>query len=156
MKLEKIFEAKEKRLFRIGGDAVDTKNMAEKVRWSDVEPQPEAYDEAFLAALRDRLKAAEAVGKYAFIEPVYDRADGSVEQFTAAMKHCARRIKDCASVAGFALPAELLQGGFGPDSAAASYMAALSEKHAQYVYFCAREAAGRAPEGAAPDNIVLY
>ena len=141
MKLEKIFEVKDGRLYRIGGGEVSTDGMAERVRWSDVEPESGVYDETFLAALRDELKACEAQGTFAYIDAVFDR-DGDAAQFTAAMKHCARRIKDCASVAGFSIPGQLADGGFGEGAAAATYMQELSQKHAHYVYFCKMPAPG--------------
>ncbi|MCR5724649.1 MAG: hypothetical protein K6G80_06135 [Treponema sp.] len=155
MKLEKLFDVKENRLYTVGGELVPAvAEMAKTVRWSDVEPEADSYDEAFLAGLREELKNAESEKKFYFIEPVFDRgadfAEGAVEQFTAAMKHCARRIKDCVSVAGFAIPQELVQAGFAPDGAAALYREALSEKHAQYVYFCKAAVEG------VPSDIVLY
>lgn len=145
MKLEKLFEVKNNRLYKIGGVEVTTDGMAKTVRWSDVEPNPDEYDEAFLAALRDELKALEAQGKFVYIDAVFDK-DGETAQFTAAMKHCARRIKDCVSVAGFAIPERLADGGFETGSAASDYMLEISQKHAQYVYFCKKSA---------PDAVIL-
>ncbi|MDE7390925.1 MAG: hypothetical protein K2M90_00450 [Treponemataceae bacterium] len=139
MKLEKIFEVKNNRLYKIGGGEVSADGMARRVAWSQVEPTPGEYDEAFLAALRDELKALDARGAFVYIDAVYDR-DGEAAQFAAAMKHCARRIKDCVSVAGFSVPERLADGGFADDSAAADYMRELSQKHGQYVYFCKKSA----------------
>ena len=157
MKLEKRFEAKDNQLYRIGSaEAVDVSTMAKQVRWSDVEPEPEAYNEAFLAELRDALKAAEATGAYVFIEPVCDKAIDTpalTEQCIAAMKHCARRIKDCASVAGFALPGAFAATGFAPNTSAALFIEALSQKHAQYVFFCKKSDIHNA---SCPSEIVLY
>lgn len=157
MKLEKRFEAKKNQLYSIGGAAVtDVSTLAEVVRWSDVEPNFGEYDEAFLAALRDELKQVETADSFVFIEPVCDKVVDSAtfaEQVTAAMKHCARRIKDCASVIGFAVPDEFVAGGFAANGAAAAFMEALSQKHRHYVYFCKRHAViGKNY----PDNVVLY
>lgn len=135
MKLEKLFEVKDGRLYKVGGEEVDVAGMAKTVRWSEVEPAPEAYDEAFLASLRDELKNLEAQKKFVYIDAVFDK-EGEPAQFIAAMKHCARRIKDCVSVAGFALPAALTAGGFAEGSVAVDFVAELSQKHAQYVFFC--------------------
>ena len=132
MKLEKLFEAKEKKLFKIsGGDEVAIlPEMAKSVRWSDVEPQADVYNEEFLAKLRDELKSLEEKNSFVFIEPVFDKgANADKAQFTAAMKHTARRIKDCVSVIGFAIPEEML-------SDVDTYCAELSAKHAQYCFFC--------------------
>mgnify|MGYP002868692298 CR=1 FL=1 len=135
MKLEKLFEVKNNRLYRIGGEEVATAGMAKRVTWSQVEPNADEYDEAFLAALRDELKNLEAQKKFVYIDAVFDK-DGTPEQFTTAMKHCARRIKDCVSVAGFSVPERLAQDGFAEGSVAKEYMLELLEKHAQYVFFC--------------------
>ncbi|MBQ7159109.1 MAG: hypothetical protein IJS09_06785 [Treponema sp.] len=135
MKLEKIFEVKDGSLYKIGGEKLSTDGMAKTVRWSQVEPETDAYDEAFLAALRDELKALEEQGKFVYIDAVFDK-DGDAAQFTAAMKHCARRIKDCVSVAGFSVPEQIAGGGFAEGGSAAEYIAELSQKHGQYVFFC--------------------
>lgn len=141
MKLEKVFEVKDRALYKIGGDAVNTDGMAKSVAWSQVEPEAEAYDEAFLAALREELKALEDDGKFVYIDALFDK-EGDAASFTAAMKHCARRIKDCVSVAGFSIPQALAKDGFAEGSPAADYIAELSQKHGQYVFFCKD-----APEG---------
>lgn len=146
MKLEKIFAVKDNRLYKIGGGEVSVDGMAKRVAWSQVEPIPGEYDEAFLAALRDELKALDARGAFVYIDAVYDR-DGDAAQFAAAMKHCARRIKDCVSVAGFSVPERLADGGFADGSAASEYMRELSQKHGQYVYFCKKSA---------PDVVLLH
>lgn len=146
MKLEKIFAVKDNRLYKIGGGEVSMDGMAKRVAWSQVEPTPGEYNEAFLAALRDELKALDARGAFVYIDAVYDR-DGDAAQFAAAMKHCARRIKDCVSVAGFSVPERLADGGFADGSAAAEYMRELSQKHGQYVYFCKKYA---------PDVVLLH
>ena len=132
MKLERLFEVKESKLFTVAGEAVSVVGKAFAVKWSDVEGNPEEYNEDFLAKLRDDLKALEAKKEFVFIEPVCDKNAG-YEQFTAAMKHCARRIKDCVSVIGFAIPLEILANK-------AFYIDELSAKHAQYCFFCKEDA----------------
>ncbi len=146
MKLEKIFEVKNNCLYKIGGGVVNTDGMAKCVAWSQVEPIPGEYDESFLAALREELKVLDAQGLFVYIDAVYD-GDGDAAQFIAAMKHCARRIKDCVSVAGFSVPDRLADGGFADGSAASEYMRELSQKHGQYVYFCKKSA---------PDVVLLH
>lgn len=114
--------------------------------WTQVGCDESSYNEEFLASFRDFLKALEDKGGYAAVIPVADTwpaADGGAgtaagetaaaekEALTASFKHCARRIKDCASVVGFAVPACLS----GAD--ADFFMEELSAKHAQYVFFTA-------------------
>ena len=139
MKLERLFEVKEGKLYTVAGEAVSVDGKAFPVKWSDVEAGEGEYNEDFLASLRDQLKSLEEKSEFVFIEPVFDKA-ASAEQFTAAMKHCARRIKDCVSVIGFAIPKEIL-------ASKDSYIEEMSAKHAQYCYFC-KENAGT--------DVVLY
>ena len=128
MKLERLFEVKEQKLYTVAGDLVSSEGKNFPVKWSDVEGNPEEYNEDFLAKLRDELKAMEEKGQFVFIEPLFDK-EGGAEQFTAAMKHTARRIKDCVSVIGFAIPEEIFEER-------AFYIEELSAKHAQYCFFC--------------------
>ena len=99
--------------------------------WTQVGCDESSYNEEFLASFRDFLKALEEKGGYAAIIPVADRqpASGEGEAFVASFKHCARRVKDCASVAGFAVPAGI------PGVDAAFFLEELSAKHPQYVFF---------------------
>lgn len=83
----------------------------------------------YLAALRVFLKSIEAYGAYAIVVPI---SDCGAERLTQAMCHTARRIKDCASVIGFALPDALTE------SEATTFTDAMSAKHAHYVYFSNR------------------
>ena len=110
------------------------------VKWSAVELQPGVYNEEFLAVLRDYLKLLEEHGKFAFIIPetVKELPDAdTVQTYIDAMVHCARRIKDCTSVIGFAIPAELIakDSDFGPDSYAQWFINEMNVKHGHYVYF---------------------
>lgn len=94
-----------------------------------VEISENMYDEMYLAALRVFLKSIEAYGAYAIVVPI---SDCGAERLTQAMCHTARRIKDCASVIGFALPDTLRE------SEATTFTDAMSAKHAHYVYFSNR------------------
>ena len=127
MKLERLFKVEEQRLYTMAGEAVSLEGKAFPVKWSEVEGEAEEYKEDFLAKLRDQLKALEEKGQFVFIEPIFDKNAG-YEQFTAAMKHCARRIKDCVSVIGFAIPEEIFDQR-------AFYIEELSAKHQQYCFF---------------------
>ncbi len=161
MKLEKRFCVQDNRLYLIEGNRefplADTRLSASacagggvppadlsrllliELPWTQVGCDESSYNEEFLAAFRDFLKALEDKGGYAAVIPVADTpsavGDGAAaaekEALTASFKHCARRIKDCASVAGFAVPACLS----GAD--ADFFMEELSAKHAQYVFFTA-------------------
>ena len=132
MKLERLFEVKNSKLYTVSGESVSTDGKAFPVKWSDVEGGPEEYNEDFLAKLRDDLKTLEEKNSFVFIEPVFDK-NADYEQFTAAMKHTARRIKDCISVIGFAIPVEILANR-------AYYIEELSAKHQQYCFFCKESA----------------
>ena len=123
----------------MSGDLVSTEGKNFPVKWSDVEGNPEEYNEDFLAKLRDELKSLEEKKEFVFIEPIFDKA-ADAEQFTAAMKHCARRIKDCVSVIGFAIPNEIFENR-------AFYTEELSTKHAHYCFFCKKNA---------ESDVVLY
>lgn len=132
MKLERLFEVKKSKLFKVSGEEfpVSSKNI-KSVKWNEVEGAPEEYNEEFLAQLRDELKSLEEKKEFVFIEPVFDKTglnENSIERFTAAMKHTARRIKDCISVIGFAIPAEV-------ETKKDFYIAELSQKHQQYCFF---------------------
>jgi hypothetical protein len=116
--------------------------------WFLVEISPETYNEALLASLHDFFREIEADALRVVIIPQPD-ADSSpvplihygklvpesARLFTAAMKHTARRLKDCRSVIGFAIPKELLLDGLDAESPAGIYMSELAEKHDQYVFF---------------------
>lgn len=143
MKFEKFFESKNHKLFKIDGTATPVSAVkAWPVKWSDVEGAEEEYNENYLAKLRDQLKALEEKGEFAFIEPVYDK-DALPGQFNNAMKHTSRRIKDCASVIGFALPDQVA----GDSDVTADFLEKLSEKHPHYVYFAKKDCG---------DSIILY
>lgn len=153
MKLEKRFCVKDNRLYFIEGNrefpAADTRLSASAcagggvppadlsrlllidLPWTQVGCDETSYNEEFLASFRDFLKALEEKGGYAAIIPLADRqpAGGEAEDFVASFRHCARRVKDCASVAGFAVPAGV------PGVDAAFFMEELSAKHPQYVFF---------------------
>ena len=132
MKLERLFEVKDRKLYTMTGEEVALDGKAFPVKWSDVEANEGEYNEDFLAKLRDELKSLEEKGEFVFIEPVFDK-NGDYEQFTASMKHCARRIKDCVSVIGFSIPEEIFDHKD-------FYIEELSAKHAHYSYFCKKNA----------------
>ncbi len=102
-----------------------------RLPWAQVGMDEESYNEEFLAQLRDWLKMLENKKQYALMLPVSDAAvsDAQKDDFCASMNHAARRIKDCTSVVGFAIPQ-----GFST-SDAESFMALLAKKHGHYVYF---------------------
>lgn len=146
MKLDPIFTVKNKKLYKIAdGSEADTSTLKRiDIPWSTVELEAEAYNEEYLAALRDQLKALEEAGTFAVLVPVADKPLETPEQeelFINAFNHTARRVKDCASVAGFELPSQL------KDKQA--FMDTLAIKHAQYVYFTKAE-------NPLSDDIVVY
>lgn len=137
MKLDQVFTVKENKLFLVDGTtAVDTASLKKiEVKWSVVELEDEAYNEEYLAGLRDELKVLDEAGKYAVLVPVVDKpleTPEQVELFTNAFNHTARRVKDCVSVAGLELPEALINAG---NTAIDDFIETLGKKHAQYVYF---------------------
>lgn len=136
MKLDPVFTVKENKLYKIEDNSlVDLATLKQiQIPWSTVEMEDEIYNEEFLATLRDQLKKLEAINTFAILVPIVDKPIDSpekVELFIAAFSHTARRVKDCVSVAGFELPAEL--------TAPQDFIDALAVKHAQYVYFSKAE-----------------
>ncbi len=122
--------------------------------WDEAESEPEAYNEAFLASLRGELKALETDGTKpaaVLLDPRFYSGKGNFwacgekkdaalfESFTAAMLHAARRLKDCAAIAGFMLPdfqsdwETLAQAGL-EDSCVESFKAAFAKKHGHYEF----------------------
>lgn len=148
MKLEKQFESKENNLYFLDGTQVNVREcsaisaaefnngkipsqnfFALVLNWTQIGCSEETYNEEFLALLRDNLKLLEEKKYFVFIIPEADSAistEQEKEDFIASCKHCARRIKDCISVAGFAVPQEV---------SAQNFMEELSAKHKHYTFF---------------------
>ena len=137
MKLEKIFDCQDGKLIKVDGSAVEEGIVSPfALSWKSVEEGEEGvYNEELLASIRLSLKEMEGSGKYVFIKGEKDR-DGEFSQYTAAMKHAARRLKDCTSIAGFWIP----EGTKSED--ASFFIEELSAKHAQYVFFSASKIEG--------------
>ena len=137
MKLEKIFDCKDGKLIKMDGSAVESDTVSPFVlSWKSVEEGDEGvYNEELLASIRLSLKEMEGSGKFVYIKGEKDR-NGDFSQYTAAMKHAARRLKDCTSIAGFFIP----EGVSCED--AALFIEELSAKHAQYVFFSANKIEG--------------
>lgn len=153
MKLDPVFTVKENKLFKIdSNEQVDVSTLSKiELPWSKVEFEDEAYNEELLATLRDQLKNLELTNQFAILVPVIDKPLETPEQFelfTNAFNHAARRVKDCASVAGFLLPNQITTDGFAEGSKSALFMETLAIKHAQYVYFATVEEAPK-------DTIIL-
>ena len=151
MKLDPLFKSQSNKLYFLDGrqadalksislsacDCVNPKNydgktdslLAIKIPWSLTGMDEESYNEEFLSSLRDFLKGLEEYKVYAFIVPFADvtcESESQKEDFTASMKHCARRIKDCSSIIGFAIPEEVSPSFF---------MEELKAKHGHYIFF---------------------
>ena len=146
MKLDPIFTVKNNKLYKIADNTeVDTASLKRiDIPWSTVEIEDGAYNEEYLAGLREQLKGMEAAGSFAVLVPVADKALETADQteaFINAYNHTARRVKDCTSVAGFELIPEL--------KAPQDFIDTLAVKHAQYVYFTKAE-------NPLSDNVVLY
>ena len=136
MTLEPLFTAKDNKLYKIADNSLVDLNSIKKIdlAWSQLELEPEHYNEELLANLRNDLKAMEESGEFAIIVPVIDRAVEDYEDqeaIIAAYNHAARRIKDATSVVGFEIPAAIEDMN--------DFVEALSKKHAQYIYFTKAE-----------------
>ncbi len=173
MKLAPLFTVKENKLYKIdGGASFECFNEITDIsaghdfssdviykiiiNQKTIEPEAECYNEEFLAKLRDDLKMLEEKGVFAVlsVEPsdkaiAACNAEGEVFcQYVAAVKHTARRVKDCVSVAGIVIRDDVLTSGApaekesvaaeaGVKSGAqkiAYFIDELSAKHAQYVF----------------------
>ena len=146
MKLDPIFTVKQNKLYKISDNSeVDTSTLKRiDIPWTTVEIEDGAYNEEFLALLRDQLKHLEETGIFAVLVPVADKPLENADQteaFINAYNHTARRVKDCTSVAGFELIPQL--------KSPQDFIDALAVKHAQYVYFTKAE-------NPLSDNIVVY
>lgn len=159
MKLQPLFTVKSNELYTAGGTPVHFKfiplsdlkipagaqpgdffliSIAER----DVAPAEDSYDEAFLARFRDFLKTLEENGQFAVLHIVPGDADGvlhsgadseCVQSYVSCVKHTARRVKDCASVAGVEI-----DGTFAAEHSCEKVQFLIDElkvKHPQYVYF---------------------
>ena len=146
MKLDPIFTVKNKKLYKIADNSeVDISTLKRiQIPWTTVEIEDGAYNEEFLALLREQLKHLEETGTFAVLVPVADKPLENADQteaFINAYNHTARRVKDCTSVAGFELIPQL--------KSPQDFIDALAVKHAQYVYFTKAE-------NPLSDNIVVY
>ena len=135
MKLDPLFTIKNNKLYKISDDSEVALDSLKKIElpWSKLELEPEHYNEELLAKLRDDLKGMEETGDFAIIVPVTDRKIAAANEdydetaYIAACNHGARRIKDCTSVVGFEIPAEIEDQE--------DFVDTLSKKHSQYIYF---------------------
>lgn len=108
-----------------------------QVAYKDIVLADSSANEEFLAGLRDRLKAMEPGGGELLLVPAVEPGDckdvDAALQVTAAYKHCARRIKDCACVKGFEIPSvfkSMERGGELADN----FKSELLEKHPHYIF----------------------
>jgi hypothetical protein len=78
------------------------------ITWEEIEhEEPGVYDEAYLAYLRKIIKAAEKENISVFIDPRPGEKEVDLQQrgrYTAAFNHAKRRLKNCASIAGWDAP----------------------------------------------------
>lgn len=132
MKIEAKFYSEKNELYFLDGSKAEVgsdKIKSYAVKWTEVGLDEDSYDEAFLANLRDQFKEMEEQGTYGYVVPECDSScddESKKEAFVASMKHCARRIKDCENIIGFAVPSEV-----DPEF----FMEELSAKHKHYIYF---------------------
>ena len=115
---------------------------------------PDEFDESFLAAFRESLKKLEGTGSVFLLKPLLAGAvatEEDAENLNALFYHIARRLKDCACVAGFdlsALDADV--------KCKASVIDTLKKKHPEYVYLLKDKEEATTIEGEYPNRLVLY
>ena len=115
---------------------------------------PDEFDEAFLASFRESLKNLEGSGAVFMLKPLLAGAvstEEDTENLNALFYHIARRVKDCACVAGFdlsALDADVKRK--------ASVIDALKKKHPEYVYSLKNKEEAASIEAEYPGRLVLY
>lgn len=136
MKLDPLFKINNNKLYKISDNSQVELSSLKKIElpWSKLELEPENYNEELLAKLRDDLKEMETTETFAIIVPIVDKPftnEEDEESFVAACNHAARRIKDCTSVVGFEIPAEVKD--------IQNFADTLAIKHAQYIYFTQQE-----------------
>ena len=125
-------EEAEGRFQRLKGKGVSFIRLV--VSWESLEyAGPGAYDESYLACLRKILLAAARTGISVFIDPVQNRrsrwtgGEGAPpwaseqkdkglewlqERYLDCMRHCFRRLKNCAALIGWGASADDLSGPF--------------------------------------------
>lgn len=133
--------------------------------WKKIEIEEGCYNEELLAKIRDFLKKLEASGSFAFVVPQAQKSFSGADEadsFIKAMVHTARRIKDCTSVLGFAVAAELMEKDAGKkldeNSWTQWFINEMNVKHGHYVYFAGKsniKKYGLSPETATCE-LVLY
>ncbi len=115
---------------------------------------PDEFDEAFLASFRESLKKLEESGAAFLLKPLLAGAistEEAAENLNALFYHIARRLKDCACVAGFDLSA------LDADAKRkAGVIDALKKKHPEYVYSLKDKAEAASIESDYPGRLVLY
>lgn len=144
MKLDPVFFVQGNRLIKISDNQTVNPESLKliDISWAKVELSENSYDEAFLASLREELKALDGQDKYVILSPSIDKkfeTPEEIEAFITTVNHTARRLKDCTCIAGVLLPDELLEKGIDSSSPAANLMETLAIKHAQYVYFVKKQ-----------------
>ncbi|MBR5965246.1 MAG: hypothetical protein IK015_03955 [Treponema sp.] len=108
-----------------------------QVAYKDIVLPEGGPNEEYLASLRNQLKDLEAQGQDVMLVPDVPAqnckdVDAALE-VTAAYKHCARRVKDCACVKGFEIPA-VFAGMERGGELADNFKSELLEKHPHYVF----------------------
>lgn len=167
MKFEPLVKVQENKLFKISDNSeVTTENLnivqlSDNIKdeklppenvlsavvcpWKKIELGEDNYNEELLAGLREYLKNLEEAGKFAFVVPQVQKSFGDADEadsFIKAMVHTARRIKDCTSVLGFAVAAELMEKDAGKkldeNSWSQWFIDEMNVKHGHYVYFAGK------------------
>lgn len=160
MKLDPVFEVKANKLYKLadGKEVAPSSLKLIDIKWSEVELEPESYNEALLADLREQLKPLDDSDTFVILNPIVDKdlkTQDSVELFINAYNHTARRIKDCTCIAGFLLPQALMVYEKGAVSGPNQFIEALAVKHAQYVYFATADDLNKSQMDS-KDSIAIY
>lgn len=113
-----------------------------KVPVKSVEISDGNYNEEILAKFRDCLKNIENGKSFVFVIPVVEKSfetSEDADSVISAMKHTARRIKDCQAVVGFEIPVQFLEkdksSALDENSWTMWFVSEMSAKHQHYLYF---------------------
>lgn len=163
MKLDPLFKLENNKLFTIDGKnvipnfvditSIDSENnLLENsffrllINQSQIETEPECYNEEYLAKLRDFLKVMEEKNQFVILNIIPGLKESDIQKIASgnsyddkvvtyidSIKHATRRVKDCASVIGIDINEKFIED----DSVNKVFVLIdeLLKKHGHYIYF---------------------
>lgn len=163
MKLDPLFKLENNKLFTIDGKnvipnfvditSIDSENnLLENsffrllINQSQIETEPECYNEEYLAKLRDFLKVMEEKNQFVILNIIPGLKESDIQKIASgksyddkvvtyidSIKHVTRRVKDCASVIGIDINEKFIE-----DDSVNKVFVLIDEilkKHGHYIYF---------------------